>query len=61
MDFVVTSNQKVKIKESENINKYIDLSNKLKNLWKMKMIVILFIDGVFGALKNRRNGINKKN
>ena len=40
VDFVVPADQRVKLKESEKKDKYIDLAKKLKKLWNMKVAVI---------------------
>ena len=45
---------RMKMKESENINKYLDLARELIKLWKMKMTVMLI---VVGAVPN---GLGKK-
>ena len=45
------------MKESEKINKYLDLG-QLKKLWNMKLIVIPILVGMFGiihlGLRNQR-------
>ena len=46
MDFAVPVDHRVKLKESENIDKYLDLARELKKLWNMKVTVII----VIGAL-----------
>ena len=47
MDFAVQVDHRVKLKESEKMDKYLDLARKLKNLWNMK---VKFIPIVIGAL-----------
>ena len=41
--FDVPTNHRVRIKESEKIDKYLDLTRELKNLWKLKVKVILIV------------------
>ena len=45
----------VKIKESEQIDKYLDLVRQLQNVWNRKMTVIPVIIGVLGNLKKAWN------
>ena len=40
MDFAVSADYGVKIKENEKRDKYLDLARELKKLWNMKMMVI---------------------
>ena len=40
MDFAVPANLRVKLKESEKKDKYLDFTGELKNLWNMKLTVI---------------------
>ena len=40
VDFVVPSYHKVKLKESEKGDKYLDLARELKKLWNKKVIVV---------------------
>ena len=42
MDFIVPAVPRVKIKETEKREKYLDLAWGLKKLWKMKETVIIF-------------------
>ena len=46
MDFAVPANHRVKLKENENRDKYLDLAWKLKKLWKMKVTFIPIVIGV---------------
>ena len=45
MNFAVPANHLVKLKESEKIDKYLDLARELKKLWNVKVTII-----VIGAL-----------
>ena len=53
MDFAVPADHKVKIKENEKRDKYLDLARELKkkkNFWNMKETVIPIIIGVLGTV-----------
>ena len=41
MDFAVPADHRVKLKESEKRNKYLDLGRELKKLWNMKVTSIV--------------------
>ena len=43
MDFAVQANHRIKIKESEKIDKYLNLAWELKKLWNMKVIWLYFV------------------
>ena len=45
MDFAVPADLRVKLKESEKKDKYRDLARELKNLWNMKVTVVLVVIG----------------
>ena len=40
MEFAVPAEYRIKLKENEKLDKYLDSTRELKNLWKMKMTVI---------------------
>ena len=50
MDFVVQANRRVKLKESEKRDKYMDLARELKKLWKIEMTVIQIVIGALGTV-----------
>ena len=50
MDFAILADQRVKLKESEKINKYLDLARELKKLWKMKVTVIPIVISALGVV-----------
>ena len=50
MDFAVPANHKVKLKESEKKDKYLDLARELKKLWNMKVMVIPMVIGTLGTV-----------
>ena len=47
VDFVVSADHRVKLKESEKNDKYLDLARQLNKMWNMK---VTFIPIVIGAL-----------
>ena len=50
MDFVIQANHRIKLKESEKKDKYLDLARELKKLWNMKVTIIQVMIGAFGTL-----------
>ena len=50
MDFAVLVNHRVKIKEIEKRDKYLDLARVLKKLWNMKVIMTPAVNGVLGTI-----------
>ena len=50
MDFIVPVGHKVNIKESEKIDKNLDLARKLKMQWNMKVTVIPIVCGALGTV-----------
>ena len=50
MDFAVLENQKVKIKESEKRNNYLELARELNKLWNIKVTVIPIVVGELGTI-----------
>ena len=50
MDFAVPADHKVKLKESEKRDKYLDFARELKKLWNMKDIVIPIVIGALGTV-----------
>ena len=40
MDFALPADHRIKLKESEKKDKYLDLARELKKLWNMKVTVI---------------------
>ena len=60
VDFDILADHKVKIKESENISKYLDLAVELKNLWNMRVTVIPSVIDVLGMVpKDLGNRLNE--
>ena len=50
VDFAVSKDHRVELKESEKKNKYQDLAWELKKLWNMKVTVIPIITGMLGTV-----------
>ena len=50
MDFAVQDDHRVKLKESEMRDKYLDLARELKKVWNMKVTVIPIVIGVLGTV-----------
>ena len=62
MDFAVLVDHKVKTKESEKRDKFIDLTWELKKLWNMKVTVIPIVIGALGTIsKVLIKGLEDKN
>ena len=52
MDLAVPADHRVKIKESEKIDKYLDLARELKKLWNMRVMMIsIVVDALEMVLK----------
>ena len=51
VDFAVLANHRIKLKEYEKKDKYLDLAWELKKkLWNMKVTIISIVIGVFGTV-----------
>ena len=50
MDFAVPADHRVKLKENERRDKYLDLAWELKKLWNMKVTVIPIVIVALGAV-----------
>ena len=50
MDFAILPNYRVELRESENIDEYLDFASELKKLWNMKVIVIPVVIGALGIV-----------
>ena len=51
VDFAVPADHRIKLKEREKKDKYLDLATELKQLWNMKVKIISSVIGAFGLLK----------
>ena len=50
VDFAVPVDHRIKLKECEKKDKYLDLARELKKLWNMKVTIILIVIGAFGTV-----------
>ena len=50
MDIAVPADHKMKLKEYEKKDKYLDLARELKKLWNMKVMIVLIVIGALGTI-----------
>ena len=50
VDFAVPAEHRIKLKEWEKKNKYLDLAWELRKLWNMAATIIQIMIGAFGTL-----------
>ena len=50
VDFAVPADYRIKLKESEKKDEYLDLAKELKKLWNMKVTIIPIVIGTFGTV-----------
>ena len=50
MDTAVPAEHRIKMKECEKKDKYLDLARKLKKLWNMKVTIVPIVIGAFGSI-----------
>ena len=50
MDFAVPVDHRIKLKEREKRDKYLDLARELKKLWNTILTVIPIVTGTFGII-----------
>ena len=50
VDFAVPADHRIKLKECEKRDKYLDLARELKNLWNMQETIIAIVIGAFGTV-----------
>ena len=50
VDFVVPADHRIKLKECEKKDKYLDLARELKKLWNMLVTIIPIVIGAFGTV-----------
>ena len=50
VDFASPADHRIKLKECEKRDKYLDLARELKKLWNMKVTIIPIVIGVFGTV-----------
>ena len=49
-DFAGLADHRIKLREYENKDEYLDLARELKKIWNMKVIIIPFLTGAFGTV-----------
>ena len=58
VDFAVPADHRIKLKECEKKDKYLDLARELKKLWNMQVTTIPIVIGAFGTVtKGLLNGL----
>ena len=50
VDFAVPADHRIKLKECEKKDKYLDLARLLKKLWNMQVTIIPIVIGAFGIV-----------
>ena len=50
VEFTVPADHRIKLKEWEKKDKYLDLARELKKLWNMKVTIIPIVIGAFGTI-----------
>ena len=50
VDFAVLADHRIKLKECEKRDKYLNLARELKKLWNMKVTVVPIVIGAFGTV-----------
>ena len=50
VDFAVSADHRIKLKECKKKDKYLDLVRELKKLWNMKVTIIPIVIGAFGTV-----------
>ena len=50
VNIIVPAEHKIKLKECEKKDKYLDLARELKKLWNMEVTIIPIVIGAFGTV-----------
>ena len=50
VDFAVSADHRIKLKEFEKRDKYLDFARELKKLWNMRVTIIPIVIGAFGTV-----------
>ena len=50
MDFALPADHRIKLKEREKKDKYLDLARELKKLWNIKVTIVPIVIGTFGTV-----------
>ena len=58
VDFAVPADHRIKLKESEKKDNYLDLAWELKKLWNIKVTILLTVIGVFRTVTKGLENLN---
>ena len=50
VDFAVPAYHRIKLKECQRKDKYLDLARELKKIWNMKVMIVPIMIGAFGTV-----------
>ena len=50
VDFAVSADHRINLKECEKKDKYLDLARELKKLWNMKVTIVQIVIGALGTI-----------
>ena len=50
VDYAVPADHRIKLKECEKKDKYLDLARELKKLWNMKVTIVPIVIGALGTI-----------
>ena len=50
VDFAVPADHRIKLKECEKKDKYVDLARELKKLWDVKVMIVPIVSGAFSTM-----------
>ncbi len=53
VDFAVPADHRIKLKEYEKEDKYLDLAREKKKMWNMQVTIIPIVIGAFGTVTER--------
>ena len=53
VDFAVPTDRRIKLKDCEKKDKYLDLARGLKKLWNIKVTIVPIVTGAFGTVTER--------
>ena len=56
MDFAVSADHRINLKECEKKGKCLDLARELKKLWNMKVTIVPIVTGALGIITKRPGG-----
>ena len=50
VDFAVTADHRINLKESEKKDEYLDLAREIKKMWNMKVTIVPIVIGALGTV-----------